>query len=106
MSKSVSALENHGSFKDIPCWIAGGERLYNEAILHPSAECIHLTVVDKEVDIANCSDFARFPVKYRWDNRFKEVFKEDLVAKEGEVGLPFSHYVFQRLGRRDRREAP
>jgi dihydrofolate reductase len=88
--------------EDIHCWVAGGERLYNEAVLHPSARCLHLTVVDKNLDTVDSDEIARFPAKYRWDNKFKPISnQQEKVADRGDVGLKFEHIVFERIrGRR------
>jgi dihydrofolate reductase len=51
---------NENYDEDIHCWVAGGERLYNEAVLHPSARCLHLTVVDKDLDTVESDEVARF----------------------------------------------
>jgi len=99
IAKNLS--ESFGSEKnseDIHCWIAGGEKLYHEALLHPSAAELHLTVVDAEIDIERATDVARLPAKYRWDNKFKEKFKE---IRQSENDILFTNYIFTRLkGRR------
>jgi dihydrofolate reductase len=81
---------------NILCWIAGGERLYNQAVLHPSATRLHLTIVDTEIDIAD-AEIARFPAAYRWDNKFKEVYRQEKVSQKGDIGLKFEYYVYERL---------
>ena len=78
----------------IKCWVAGGERLYNEALLHPSASQMHLTVVHVDVDTGSNEAIARFPAKYRWDNRFAQVSREE---KQSRTGLTFEHYLFERI---------
>jgi dihydrofolate reductase len=60
----------------IDCWIGGGEKIYEEALQHPSAHQVHLTIVDLDVDFKNNNadgkkDIAMFPAKYRWDRNFK-----------------------------------
>ena len=52
----------------IRCWVAGGERLYEEALQHRSALELHLSVIDMEIDLT-ASDFAHvamFPARHRW----------------------------------------
>lgn len=48
----------------IPCWIAGGQAIYQEAILHPAVERLVLTEMDVELvdlDHPSVRDIARFP---------------------------------------------
>jgi dihydrofolate reductase len=86
--------------KNVDCWVAGGENLYNEALLHPSARCLHLTVVDTDIDMET-GEVVRFPAKYRWDNKFELETKEE-VAPDSKHGKPgFTQHAYRRLkGRR------
>ena len=97
----------------IDCWVAGGEKLYQEALQHPMAQFLHLTIVDKEIDVmeqnSTGQQVARFPAKYRWDHKFRLVEKEQesgsLHHDEGqqqphrEGDLPFTRFLYQHLNR-------
>ena len=86
--------------KDINCWIAGGERLYSEALLHSSAQCIHLTLVDYDLDPnITHQHLARFPVKYRWDHKFRLIHQEDTLL-DTDSGFKYQHVVYERKGRK------
>lgn len=58
------------------CWVVGGERLYNEAVMHPSLDTIHLSIVDRTIDEHSYKLIRRFPPKYRWDHKFTLVSRE------------------------------
>lgn len=81
----------------ISCWVAGGERVYHEALLHPNSVELQLTVVENEIRIVSDQQSAYFPASYRWDNKFKLVEKMDDI----DGGMKLSRYVYERLkGRR------
>ena len=81
----------------ISCWVAGGERVYHEALVHPNASELRLTVVDHEIHVLADQQVAHFPAKYRWDNKFKQIARE----KDIDGGLKMTQYVYKRLaGRR------
>jgi dihydrofolate reductase len=89
------------SANQIECWVVGGERVYQEAILHPSADQLHLTVVDIDVDERNLTNgsIARFPAKYRWDNKFQLL--SSAPESDAGTGLSYRIDVYRRLkGRR------
>lgn len=78
------ASENMYSLSDddgsIKCWVAGGERLYEEALRHRSAKELHLTTIHMDVDVEGARKktaqgkqigFAMFPAKHRWDQRYR-----------------------------------
>ena len=50
-----AAVENDCD-DEISCWIAGGERIYNEALVHSSCQEVHLTIVD--MGRSDCWDVA------------------------------------------------
>ena len=86
-----------GNNDHISCWVAGGERVYHEALVHPSASELRLTVVDHEIHPLADQQVAHFPAKYRWDNKFKQIAKEEDI----DGGLKMTQYVYKRLaGRR------
>ncbi len=60
---------------NIQCWVAGGERLYEEALQHRSVLELHLSVVDLEIDLTSTGveDVAMFPAKHRWTQKFNLV---------------------------------
>lgn len=77
----------------LPCWVAGGERLYDAALRHPSASKIHLSLVDMECVVKG--GVARFPAKHRWDLKFREISKQEYST--GDNGSPaFTHFVYER----------
>ena len=87
------------------CWVAGGERLYEESLKHPSAEELHLSEVDLEVDVSNDNgkihDISFFPARYRWDNVFKLVSSHEYpeIADEDFHTPGFTYNVYKRLRR-------
>jgi dihydrofolate reductase len=93
-----STKEGNAPSSQIECWVVGGERVYHEAVLHPSADRLHLTVVDIDVDERNGS-ISRFPAKYRWDNKFQLLSSSP--QSDAGVGLSYRIDVYRRLkGRR------
>lgn len=90
------------STSDLDCWIAGGERIYEEAFRHKSAQELHLTRIDIQVNVDNENEknVARFPANYRWDNTFK--LKKDWKGEENtNEDLPSCHfYVYERKRRK------
>ena len=77
--------ETHGDEIDtqqIDCWIAGGEGIYKEALIHPCASEVHLTHVDMTIDIdeyntkkdKDCGHhIAHFPLEDLKRNGFNEI---------------------------------
>ncbi|GKY95072.1 hypothetical protein MPSEU_000471300 [Mayamaea pseudoterrestris] len=87
----------HADSGRISCWVAGGERVYHEALLHPNAAELHLTTIESEINTLPNQEFAKFPAKYRWDNKFSELSRQEDV----DGGLRFTRCIFRRLaGRR------
>ena len=85
--QAASTLDAAASF----CWVVGGERLYNEAVKHPHAEAIHLSIVDQDRLLdhaADSSTVARFPPHYWWDHTFR---LSSTSTKDG-----FTYKVFKR----------
>ena len=78
---------------NIFCWIGGGERMYEEALRHPNAEEIHLSVVDKEIEVTRGTVF--FPARHRWDQLFREQYKEVFSPKD-KNDFGFTYYVYKR----------
>ena len=68
---------------NIKCWVAGGEKIFEEALKHRSASELHLCVVDMEIDLTSTAitNVTRFPSKYRWDHNYEKI---------SETRLPFS----------------
>ena len=79
----------------IYCWVAGGEKIFEEALRHPSATEIRLSFVDMEIEVTRGSTYAQFPAKYRWDNAFKEVSHRDYPSVTPPIPS-FSHKIYWR----------
>ena len=97
LAREQTELKPHfatSNINDVDCWIAGGERVYIAAVLHPSAWNIHLTVVDADIDTCSNDDVARFPPKYHWDSRFQQTSAEAKTTADGLI--TFTHYTFNR----------
>jgi dihydrofolate reductase len=93
-----------GDNKDaLECWIVGGERIYNEALNHPSAQELHLTIVDMNVDLSKLMNedpsttVALFPAKYRWDRHFDEIERTTHeTTDENGKPLTYTHVFYKR----------
>lgn len=83
---------------DVKCWVAGGEGIYNMAVLHPSAYWLHLTVINIDIDISSycASDIARFPPKYHWDKRFVQRSAIENVKKDDHDEVKFTQYIYSK----------
>lgn len=81
------AEENYAETHDIICWVAGGERIYEEALRHKSAKELHLTTMHFEVDMKVAREEtirenkslrpAVFPAKHHWDRYFQKVSESE-----------------------------
>jgi dihydrofolate reductase len=99
VDESVENCEND-DVEALECWVAGGEKIYEEALQHPSATEIHLSVVDTEIDVTRGGEsIARFPSTYRWDHIFKQVSQKEYP--ETESSLRFKYYIYNRIKRRN-----
>jgi dihydrofolate reductase len=84
----------------LDCWIIGGERIYDEALKHPSAQELHLTVVDTDIDTAKYGStntkVAMFPAKYRWDRKFDEISRSnhESIDCDGNT-LKYTHVLYR-----------
>jgi len=94
------------STNNIQCWVAGGERLYEEALQHPSALEVHLSVVDAEIDTTSraVKDVAMFPAKDRWEKNYELTETTHFPAEskgkanqDGKVGPSFDYRIYKRL---------
>ena len=94
--KLVESNKSSNDLNEIECWVAGGERVFNAAVLHSSARTMHLTVVDVDIDAGGATQVARFPPKYYWDRRFKQISASEMTSSERDP-LTFTHYVFNRI---------
>lgn len=59
----------------IQCWVAGGEMIYKEALQHPNANVVHLTLVDmiaKQKGQQHYATIAHFPMDYLGRYGFQE----------------------------------
>jgi len=85
----------------IDCWVAGGERMYEEALKHPSAQEVHLTVVDLDLDPTKFgtdekpAQVALFPRKYIWDRNFVEASKAPCKTAD----CTYTQFVYKRKRR-------
>jgi dihydrofolate reductase len=81
---------------DLNCWIAGGEQLYREALLHESAFQLHLSVVDLEIDLQyhDKDDIAMFPSQDLWGDLFEKVVDIPYAPQGPCPG--FSYHVYQK----------
>jgi dihydrofolate reductase len=101
------------SSNEISCWVGGGEAIYLEALLHPAADELHLTVVDIDVGGTSSSPstsedqrIAFFPPKYRWDHLYDEYFRRDATHDDdGSSDAPSFTYVVYKRRRQQRSEA-
>jgi dihydrofolate reductase len=98
----VNDEEHDSSRSKLKCWVAGGERLFDEALKHSSASELHLTTVHVDVDITNVplDHIARFPAKYRWDHNYQEQYSKSF----DHVSLPsdeptICYQVYKRIER-------
>ena len=82
---------------DIDCWIGGGERLYRDALLHPSAQFLHLTEVDmmENLSIGRDDSVAYFPAKYRWDHVFKPVNNKQQESVHENDNHPYTIHLYK-----------
>lgn len=97
----VEHLSPSADPNNIDCWVAGGENVFNAAVMHSSARTIHLSVVDVDIDVssANAADVARFPPKYHWDTGFTQASATEMTSPCGlTTTTRFTHYVFNRIG--------
>lgn len=74
----LTRLEKCTDDDSIDCWVAGGERIYKEALGHPDAVEVQLTHVDMMVDTNRFRDVAFFPIEDMKANNFLEVSKKTI----------------------------
>ena len=97
---------NVGEMNGLQCWVAGGERLYTESLKHPSAQELHMSVVDLEIDVTddhgNVQNVAYFPARYRWDNNFRQIHSQEYRETAiGDFYAPrFTYYIHERIRRK------
>ena len=90
--KKAYELQQRSS-ESLDCWIGGGQRIYEEAIRHPSAYKLHLTYVKQTpTEMSNTKRIAQFPPKYRWDTKFKKV--KDVDVDDPNVDDNVQNYKF------------
>jgi len=96
------------SSDNIQCWVAGGERLYEEALKHKSALELHLSAVDVEIDLTSTAvkHVARFPAKYRWDHNYEHISETCLPfvsaaaeKKDTKTEPSFVYHIYKRIVR-------
>jgi len=81
----------------IKCWVGGGEQIFDEALVHPSACQLNLSVIDMNVPLEglDMDNVSRFPPKYRWDNKYKQVSAVEKSSDSSDY--KFTHCVFERV---------
>ena len=87
--------ESVGS-SSLPCWVVGGQGIYEEALTHEAAEEVHLSVVDMDVDVSDKKEVARFPPQDSWRHRFEEVARKTYSSLDGGNTPDFTYHVYQR----------
>lgn len=79
----------------INCWIAGGERLYKEALLHDSAAEVHVSVIDLEIDDNSTGHVARFPFQTLCGNSFEG---STAISYPGHGESPsFTYHIYKKV---------
>jgi dihydrofolate reductase len=97
LSKNLPEQVRADEKRDLLCWVAGGENIYEEAIRHPSSKELHLSTIDLEFDIRR--GVVRFPAKHRWDNKY-EMISSESFDQELEPNTPgFSYSIWKRKTR-------
>ena len=103
MKAIPSLLPSSGN---IQCWVAGGERLYEEALQHQSALEIHLSVVDVEIDLTSrdVKDVAMFPAKNRWEQNYELIDKTHFLPEskakanqDQKLDPSFVYHIYKRI---------
>mmetsp|Transcript_298 Transcript_298/g.371 ORF Transcript_298/g.371 Transcript_298/m.371 type:complete len:269 (+) Transcript_298:36-842(+) len=99
MACKISILNREGGGKqnessDIDCWVGGGEKLYEDALLHSSAQELHLTVVDTEIDLKPHTTF--FPSFDQWKHKFREISRHDGKDVGGDLDYKCTFHIYKR----------
>lgn len=92
-------LQDHWTeSSDLGCWIAGGEGLFREALLHESVFQLHLSIVNVDINVQGRSrdEFAMFPSQDLWGDRFEKV--ADTPYSQNGHAPSFSYHVYQKKG--------
>lgn len=89
----------HQSSNDISCWVAGGQTIYKEALVHSSASQLHLSVVDIDIQPKDESETAFFPAKEAWEKLFEERKTERHACfTDGADKVPtFTYHVYSKI---------
>ena len=97
--KKAFELQRIESTESLDCWIGGGQRIYEEAIRHPSAYRLHLTLVKTQVTMTadNSKRLAQFPPKYRWDTKFKKVNDSEVEDPNADDNLQYNFLEYHRI---------
>jgi dihydrofolate reductase len=87
------------SSSSLLCWVAGGERIYEEALKHRSVSELHLSTVDVRLPClqTNADVVSKFPAKYLWDHNFKLLSEQ--MFDESETEPSFVYSIYKRLER-------
>jgi dihydrofolate reductase len=73
----LSSGEGKREGRAIECWVAGGERIYREAIRYGASE-VHLTHVDVAVDQTTDREIAYFPLDCLREHGYEETSRRDI----------------------------
>jgi dihydrofolate reductase len=98
-NNNSSSTSSSSSSSSLLCWVAGGERLYEEALKHSSVSELHLSTVDVRLPClqTNADVVSKFPAKYRWDHNFKLLSEQTFDETETEPSFVYS--IYKRLER-------
>ena len=79
---SSSAMSLPKSWRNLDCWIGGGEDIYATALNLPQAQFLHLTVLDLHVptSTAKTTHVARFP--QHWQSNYRLVEQKSHSARD------------------------
>lgn len=95
-ARELLQKEDTQSDETISCWVAGGERVFAEALRHKwhkSLKELRLSWIHMDIPLPTDQSYARFPARYHWDNKFKEVSKTFYPATD--MTPAFEHCVYQ-----------
>lgn len=99
-SDSLSNLENMSNLERIHCWIGGGEGIYVEALQHPQARLLHLTVMDTLVELppsstsSSSSRVARFPDEMLWKKNYRLLSQTIHPVRDP---IAFTTFIYERI---------
>jgi dihydrofolate reductase len=97
ISLAITLHRSDPSDSNIQCWIAGGQKLYEEALRNSNTSELRLTFVHVKSDYdPRKQTVSRFPPQYRYDNDFAEVKVSERMIQSKNDGIWMSFRVFKR----------